>query len=132
MIYSRFKQFFGSGELIDDSSMPFSLVAAASANPTLVKSAPGVVTSIFAIGQVSALRYLKFYDTNKVPTAGGGTPVRRYPIPGSIAGMGIALTPRVPMKFLAGIAFTLVAGTGLDTDTTACAAGDVILTVEYI
>lgn len=132
MFWQRTKIFAGFGDVADDSTFPYSLVAAATANPTLIKIGPGVVLSIHAINQNAAIRFLKFYDTAQIPTAGVGTPVRRFGIPGSTAGAGFVLQPSLPMKFLTGIGFTLVAGTGLDTDTTAVSAADVILTVEYI
>ena len=119
----------GSGSEVD-GTLPYSIIAAATTNANLVKAGPGVITVIHTINQAAALRYLKFYDMNVLPTAGSGTPVRRYPIPASTTGLGFILQPAIPLKFLAGIAFTITAGQA-DNDTTALAAGDVTLTLEY-
>lgn len=114
-----------------ESSTPFSLICLATTNPTLVKAGPSVLISIHAINVNAAARYLKFYDLKSAPTAGTGSPIRRYGIPGNTAGAGFVLQPMIPMKFLLGISFTLTA-LAADSDTTAPSAGDVILTLEYV
>ena len=113
-----------------DHTNPFSLIAAASTNATLVKGSTGQIFSIHAVNQNAAMRYIKFYDTNTLPTAGTGTPVRRYAIPASTTGLGFVLAPKLPMGFNNGIAFTITGGQA-DSDTTALTAGDVTLTIEY-
>lgn len=114
-----------------DSTTPFSLIAAGTANATLVKTGAGKLVSIMAVNVNAAVRYLKFYDTNRKPDAGTGTPVRRYAIPASATGLGFVLAPTLPMGFFQGLAFTIVTGVA-DTDATAVTANDVILTLEYI
>jgi len=131
VFYRRVKQVFGFGDVVDDSSTPFSLIALATANPNLVKAAPGVLVGLHAINQSAAVKYLKFYDMKQVPTAGSGAPVRRYAIPASSTGAGFVVPFFVPARFLVGIAFTIT-GAQADTDATALAAGDVTLTLEYI
>lgn len=121
----------GIMDTFESSSFPYSLIAAATTNATLVKPGPGVITAIHAIGTTAAIKYLKFYDTNKSPTAGNGVPVRRYAIPGSTTGAGFAYAPPIPLKFVSGIAFTIT-GASTDSDTTALALADVILTLEYV
>lgn len=129
--FQNIKALFGNGAEADDSSQPFSLIALGTTNATLVKSSSGVITAVHAINVNAAIRYLKFYDFNKIPSAGVGTPVRRYAIPASATGAGFVLNPTVPFKFKSGIAFTLTTGVA-DTDATALTANDVILTLEYI
>jgi hypothetical protein len=131
MFYVQTKVVAGSGEAVDDSTTPFSLICANTTNATLVKAGRGVIVSMHVVNTNAAARYLKFYDTNKVPTAGVGTPCRRYMIPGNTAGAGFVLAPMLPLKFLVGIAFTLVTGVA-DTDATAPSANDVVLTLESI
>lgn len=132
MLYNTVKPIWGHEPYIDDSSTPFSLIAAATTNVTLVQGGPCVITSIHAIGLAAAAKFLKFYDMKKAPTAAGqGTPVRRYVIPSSTTGAGFVHNPAVPIRFNNGIVFTIT-GASADNDTTVLAAGDVILTLEYI
>lgn len=131
MYFNRSKVLYGLGDGGDDSSLPFSLVSAATTNITQVKAAPGIVTAIHAVNVNAAIRYLKFYDMATKPVAGAGVPFRRFGIPGSTTGAGFVYAPIVPMKFPTGIAFTLVTGS-TDSDATALSLGDVILTLEYL
>lgn len=119
------------GGVESDSTTPFSLLAAATTNQTLVKTGPGKLISIHAVNVNAAVRYLKFYDSNRQPVAGTGTPTRRYAIPASTTGLGFVLAPTVPMGFINGLAFTIT-GAAADNDATAISASDVVLTLEYI
>lgn len=130
-MYLKAKLYAGVGDAEVDSTTAFSLLAAATTNQTLVKVGAGAIVSIHAINVNAAVRYLKFYDSNRQPIAGTGTPVRRYAIPGSTTGAGFVLAPLLPMKFLQGIGFTMTTGVA-DTDTAALTANDVILTLEYV
>ena len=131
MFYKRVKQVFGFGDFADDSSKPFSLIATADTNQTLVKDTPGLLVGLHAINQSAAVKYLKFYDSRSKPVAGAGAPVRRYAIPASATGAGFVVPFFVPARFAVGIAFTIT-GAQADGDTTALAAGDVTLTLEYV
>lgn len=130
-MYSKSKLLVGVGDTEAEATLPFSLLAAATTNQTLVKPGPCALVSIVAINVNAAVRYLKFYDSNRAPNAGTGTPVRRYAIPGSATGAGFVLAPCVPMKFINGLAFVLTTGVA-DTDATALTANDVVLTLEYV
>lgn len=122
----------GNGNGVEnDGTNAFSLLAAATTNATLVKTGPGRLFCIFAVNVNAAVRYLKFYDTNRKPDAGTGTPIRRYAIPASTTGLGFVIAPTIPMGFQQGLAFTMTTGVA-DTDTTALTANDVTLTLEYI
>lgn len=119
----------GDGRIADGST-PFSLIAAATVNSTLVKVGAGKIFSIHAINLNAAVRYLKFYDMARKPDAGTGVPVRRYAIPASATGAGFVFTPFLPLRFNVGIAFVLVTGVA-DNDATVLTANDVVLTLEY-
>lgn len=129
--WNRVKLFVGVEDAVADSTTPYSLIAAGTTNATLVKAGLTGLTSIHAINVNAAVRYLKLYDTARTPTAGVGTPVRRYAIPASATGAGFVLALSVPMRFNAGLGFTLTTGV-LDTDATALTASDVVLTLEYV
>jgi hypothetical protein len=130
-MFIKAKLVSGPADSDADGTLPFSLLAAATTNATLIKAGPGQIISITAINVNAAVRYLKLYDSNRSPSAGTGTPVRRYGIPGATAGAGFILVPTLPMKFVNGIAFTMTTGVA-DTDATALTANDVILTIEYL
>lgn len=130
-MFTRAKLMFGAGDQEESASTPFTLTALGTTNATRVKASPGVVTAIHCVNVAAAVRYLRFYDTAAVPTAGAGLPVRKFAIPGNAAGAGFVLAPLVGMKFLTGIGFTLTTGVA-DSDATALTANDVILTLEFI
>jgi hypothetical protein len=121
----------GNGAGVEaDGTTAFSLLSAGTTNATLIKRGAGRVVSIHAVNTNASLRYLKMYDTDRIPVAGSGIPTRRYAIPASTTGLGFVLTPGVPMAFLSGIGFTITGGVA-DSDTTVLTANDVILTIEY-
>lgn len=130
-MFARVKLVTGIADEQADSTLAFSFNCGATTNATQVKRSAGVIVAIHAINVNAAVRYLKFYDMNTAPSAGVGAPVRRFGIPGNAAGAGFILQPIVPMRFLSGIAFTLVTGAA-DTDATATTANDVTLTIEYV
>lgn len=130
-MFTKVKLVAGYGDAEVIGSTPFSLLAAATTNPTLVKRGPGIITSLHAINLNAAVRYLKFYDMSQAPTAGVGIPIRRYAIPASATGAGFVFAPVLPLTFTNGIAFVLVTGVA-DTDATAPSANDVVLTLEYV
>jgi hypothetical protein len=129
--FLRVKPVFGLGDAGGDSSLAYSILAAASTNANLVKAGPGTIIAIHCINVSAAVKYLKLYDSFKLPVAGQGTPVRRFGIPASTTGAGFVYTPSVAMQFVSGIGFTITGGAA-DSDTTALSANDVILTLEYI
>jgi hypothetical protein len=131
MAFRQVKLVYGGADMEAWGTVPFTLTAAATTNATLVKAAPGALLLVHCINTNAAIRYLRFYDTNKVPTAGAGNPERKYAIPGSATGAGFVLQPMMPMQFLTGIGFTLTTGVA-DTDATALTANDVVLTLEYL
>lgn len=131
MGYQKVKSVVGVADAEADGSLPYSILAAATTNANLVKSAPGYITAIHAINVNAAVRYLRLYDSAKLPVAGSGTPSRRYAIPGSATGAGFVMVMDIPMRFLNGIGFTMTTGVA-DSDVAALTANDVILTIEYV
>lgn len=105
----------------------YSLISAASANATNVKASAGKVYLIHAHNTSAGLIYLKLYDSASAPTPGSGTPVKRIPIPANNA---IALGWSTGIGFSSGIGFVLVTGQA-DGNSTAVAAGDVVLNIDY-
>lgn len=130
-MFQKSKIIVGLGDTETEGLLPFSLLAAATTNQTLVKDSPGALYLIHAINVNAAVRYLKFYNMAKTPTAGSGTPFMRFAIPASATGAGFVVNLTVPLKFSAGIAFTMTTGVA-DTDTAALTANDVILTLGYV
>jgi len=106
-----------------------SLVAAATTNATSVKASAGKLYSLVA-GNISAgAKYLKLYNKASAPTVGTDTPVMTIPIP---AGSAVSLDlGAVGVAFSAGIAYAIT-GAGAVSDTTAVAAGDVVVNLGYI
>jgi hypothetical protein len=103
---------------------PLSYLSAASTNCTLVVNTGAVYKSGLFINTTATLYYLKLYDTNVVPTAGAGTPVRRIPIPfgTSSSGGGVPDNPLDGLSFRSGIGFCLTGGIA-DNDSSNAATG---------
>lgn len=106
------------------------LQAAASTNATLVKGAPGILTSLCLTNNVTSNRYLKFYDKATTPIPGTDAVLFAICLSG-----GAAFAPdEVPeggIQFSAGIAIAMTAGAGADSDTTACGANDLMGYLTY-
>lgn len=105
------------------------VASAASTNATSVKGSAGVVYSIVVTNTNAAIRYVKFFNSASAPTPGSGTPVL-------VVGVGPTQTTQldfsnVPMTFGTGIGYDIVTGAA-DTDATAVAANDILMTVLYI
>lgn len=104
-----------------DPSTPYSIVSAATTNATSVRTAGGFVILAQATNSGAGWAYLKIYDTAGVPNVGTDTPIWRLGLP---PGGGSLESKRFFVKN--GFAFAIVGGTGLDSDTTAVAAGQVL------
>jgi len=109
-----------------------SKTSAATTNATNVKATPGVLYSLTVMNENAAVRFLKFYDTAGTPTAGAGTPVLRYAIPGATTGGGfsINLGPQ-GIAFPTGIGYTLVTGAA-DANASAVAADEIQINLGYL
>lgn len=105
-----------------------SLTSAASANATNVKASAGRLHGVEAFNSNASVRYLKLYNTAGTPTAGSGTPFRRYMIP---AGGGLVISyPSPGITFSSGLGYTLVTGAA-DTNSTGVAADEIHLNLSY-
>lgn len=106
---------------------PYQLVSAATTNATVVKSTPGIVTSIVASNVNAAARYLKLYNKATAPTVGTDVPVQTYMLPPTGT---VSLMLDKPLWFSAGIAFALTTGAAV-ADTAAVAASELLVNIGY-
>lgn len=106
---------------------PYHLKAAATTNLTSLKSSPGQIYSIQAFNAAATTKYLKLYDKATAPAPASDTPINVYPLE---AGKMTTINFFQGKEFAVGIAFSITGGVG-NTDTTALAANDVILNMEY-
>jgi len=112
---------------------PFKLTAcAASTNATSVKNAATTLWELIALNVGTAPAYLKLYDKASAPTVGTDTPVYVLPLPsqGTANGAGAARTWPTGLKFSLGLAYAIT-GAMADSDTTAVAANQVLLSGSY-
>lgn len=113
-------------------STPYHLVSAATTNATNVKNAAGVVHGIYASNVNAAARYLKMYNKASAPTVGTDTPVHTFIIPGNTAGAGTNIPiPQRGINFTTGISFALTTE-ATDAGTTAVAANEIVVNLDYI
>jgi hypothetical protein len=108
----------------------YSLISGASTMAANVKNAAGQLYEIVCSNTGATVAYLKLFNSASAPTAGSGTPVWRLMIPGNTAGAGLAKTLPEGLAFSAGIGYTCTGGSA-DNDTTALAAGQVIVNLGY-
>ncbi len=107
-----------------------SAIMAASTNATLVKNAAGQVYKIEVFNNSTNIGYLKMYNSASAPTAGSGTPVARYMVPGVSGGSGFISTFEMADAYGTGIGYTFTGGIA-DADTTAVAASAFIVNIHY-
>lgn len=106
------------------TSFSYSVISAATTNAAVAKAAGGLVTGWYIMNVSNGVRYVRLYDKATAPAPATDVPVVRLPIP---AGEGTNLSfASAPLFFRSGIALDITGGEA-DTDTTATAAGDVVL-----
>lgn len=105
------------------------LVSAATTNATSIKASAGAITgwTISNNNGGAAPRFVKFHNTAGVPTPGSGV-VYTIMVPGNKT---VFLDSTIGIKFTTGIGMTITA-LGADADTTAVAAGDVIVNIHWV
>ena len=97
--------------------------AAATTNPTSVKTAAAKLALIMGYNAATSVRYLKIFNKNAAPTIGVDTPVLNLPMPPSqlfrfdMSDIGVHLA--------SGLAFAITAGSA-DKDTQVVAANDIL------
>jgi hypothetical protein len=109
-------------------SLYHTLISAASTNATNVKSTAGNVGSIYLTNTTASLKYLKLFNLATAPTVGTSTPVLNYAIPPNTS---INVDTVFGIRLGTGIAYAITGGSAL-LDTTAVAAGDVIVNMTYV
>lgn len=103
--------------------------SAATTNATSVKASQGVLVSVSVSNINAAARYLKLYNKATAPTVGTDVPVMTIPIPaGTIASPYINANG---VNFSTGIALAITAAAA-DSDTTAVAANEIKVAINYL
>lgn len=114
----------------DDNFSTDSRWSTADTNLHTVKSSAGRVFRIEMMNTGSGPAYLRLYNKASNPAPASDTPVRRYTIPGSAAGGGFVMEYLKGRYFSTGIAYDITGGAG-DTDTTALAANQCVINVDF-
>ena len=118
-----------TGTSISTGATPYSYISASGTNATNVKASAGTIYSLVSMNTTASARYIHMYNSASAPTAGSGTPIKRFLVP---AGGGfIWPIPPQGVAFSSGIGFTITGGVA-DSDTTSISASDVVLNMDYI
>jgi len=104
----------------------FHLVAAGTANPSVVKAAAGRLVGWRIFNAAAAPRYVKFHNQTTAPTAGSGV-VETIGIP---AGAYVEGERVGGIGFSTGIAITTVTGIA-DADASAVTANDLVIDLQF-
>lgn len=107
---------------------PYKLTSAASTNGQNVKASAGQVYGVVALNLGTSVAYLKLYNKATAPSPGSDTPVQTYPIPSNEGGLSLQFPAGLAFGTGIGIAIT---GGAADNDTTAVAAGEVLVNLQY-
>lgn len=121
----------GAGTVGSNGLSDHKLIAAATTNATSVKATAGRICNGWVFNTSATTKFMKFYNKTSAPTVGTDVPVWTLPIP---AGQGLPLAEILGIfckSFSSGIAYALTGGAA-DNDTTALAAGDVIVNFGYV
>ena len=117
-----------SGGVTNASRIPSS---AASTNLTAAKPGAGRVFKVYACNTQTSARFIKFYDLASGSVTVGTTAVKvsRELPPSQCSSYDWS---DLGFYFATAISYAITAGTGIDSDTTAVAAGDIVqVSVEY-
>ena len=107
------------------------VVSAATTNSTLIKAGPGSIVGIIASNSTASAKFLKLYNKVTAPTVGTDIPVLTLAIP---AGNVLQLVDldQIDLRTLFPLGIGLgITGAQVDTDTTATAVADVILSIFF-
>lgn len=104
--------------------------AAATTNPTSIKTSAAKLAAIFGYNAATSVRYLKLFNKNAAPTMGTDTPLLNLAMPPSrdfrfdLADLGL--------HFGSGLAYAITTGSA-DKDATAVTANDIVgLNIIYV
>jgi hypothetical protein len=104
------------------------LISAATTNATLVKSSAAAVGVWVLTNTSAAMKFVKTFNKATAPIPGTDTPEQCYPIP---AGQTVVIpVPVAGNRYATGLGYSITA-LAADNDTTAVAAGDVIVNIIY-
>jgi hypothetical protein len=103
------------------------LVSAATTNATSVKATPGTIAFLSLSNTSATPKYFKLCNTAAAPTPGTTSPSFNIMIPSTST---IQLTYVVGHRCTSGISYMVTGGSAL-LDTTAVAAGDVLVNIGY-
>jgi hypothetical protein len=109
---------------------PYSLIAAASTNSTLISAGAHQLYGIQVFNNSSTIAYLKLYDKATPPTCNSDTPVLRFMVPGNAGGSGFVVPVSVGAVFTLGLGLCLTGGIA-DNDNTSVAATTYLITGFY-
>jgi hypothetical protein len=105
------------------------LISSSGTNATLVKNSTGVLGTCILTNTTAAVKYVKFFNGASAPTVGTSTPVIQFAIQANQT-LDVS-TAFVGMRFSTGISYAITAGSAL-LDTTAVAAGDILVNITYV
>ncbi len=104
------------------------LTSAATTNATLVKGSVGSIYSLILSNLSASVRYFKLFAKAAAPTVGTDIPVMVIAVPAG--GNIIWASSDMSLRMATGISYCIT-GAIADTDTTAIAAGDVKVLINY-
>lgn len=104
------------------------LVSAATTNATSVKATAGSIGHIVMVNTSAALKYVKLFNKASAPTVGTDTPTVTFQIP---ATSQVIFDPSIYYRMSSGIAYAIT-NLSPDLDATAVAAGDIIVSLNYV
>ncbi|UFZ05467.1 hypothetical protein LQG66_03885 [Bradyrhizobium ontarionense] len=105
-------------------------IAAATTNPTSVRNAAAVVTGGQIFNASASVKYFKLYNKASAPTVGTDVPIETWGIPAGGFLPVAELIGTAGLRLTTGLAYAIT-GAAADSDTTALAAGDVIVNLHY-
>jgi hypothetical protein len=120
-------------QLVNTANTPsrHKAISAATTNPTSVKASAGKLGGGTISNTSAAFKFFKIYNKASAPTVGTDTPVHTIGLPPSFTVYLRECLVDGGSYLAAGIAYA-VTGAAADSDTTAVAAGDVVVNLEYI
>ena len=107
------------------------LISAATTNATLVKGSKGRILTGSLFNTAAATKYFKLYNKAVAPTVGTDVPEHTIAVPPSGTVYFTSLFGDYGYHAGAGLAYAITGASG-DSDTTAVAAGDVIVNLEFV
>ena len=116
-----------SGSATQASSSSHNKVSLASTNATVVKASVGSIYWMLLANTSAFWRYVKFFNKATAPVPGTDVPAYTIAIPPNDT---VAVANAVGMRFATGIGYSITA-LAADLDTTAVAAGDVVMAFNY-